>query len=121
MVEETVVEEVMEPTQEWIDAAKKKYGKIFSLVIGGDVYVYRTLKRSEFKELQKTMKPEMTPQGPTVTPEQSLELEEKICDLCVIWPEKYSEKDQDAAAPSVLSTAISESSGSQVNAPPQEL
>ena len=116
MVEETAV-----PTQEWIDTAKKKHGKIFSLDIGGQQFIYRALKRTEFRELQKQLKPEMTANGPIVPPEQSLELEEKIANLCVLWPEDFGKIDQDAALPSVLSSAISDSSGSQVISMPQEL
>lgn len=109
------------PTQEWIDAAKKKHGKIFRTVISGEVYVYRHLKRSEFKELQKAVVTEMTPQGPVVSNEQALELEDKICKICVIWPEDFAKIDSPAAAPAILAAHISDSSGAQIEEAPQEL
>ena len=121
MVDEINKSELNEPTAEWVANAKKKYGKVFRAVIGGEVYVYRYLKRSEFKELQKTIQPEMTPNGPVISSEQSMELEDKIANLCVLWPEDYAKHDGPAASPAVLAAYISDSSGAQVEEPPREL
>ena len=116
-----MAEVTVNPTQEWIDVQKKKYGKVFKTVLSGTTYVYRFLKRSEFKEIQKSIVPEMTPQGPIINQEQSMEIEDKIAKLCVLWPEDYATSDGAAAAPAILAAYITDSSGAQIEEAPQEL
>jgi len=112
---------MVEPTKEWIENAKKENGKIYKVVLSGETYVYRPLKRSEYKELQKLVQPEMTPQGPVVPPEQQTEVEEKTAIKCVLWPEDFADKDDIAGAATMLSTFISNSSGFEIEEPPVEL
>lgn len=116
-----MVEARKEPTQEWIVEHKKKYGRIFTTVIAGEVYVYRYLKRSEFRELNKGLTPEMTQQGPVVNSEQAMEVEDNITEMCTLWPEDYSKDNVPAAVPAILSAYISDSSGTQPPELPKEL
>jgi len=111
----------MDPTKEWIEEAKKKYGKIFKAVVSGDTYVYRQLLRPEYNTINAEIQPEMTPQGPVLTPEQTRKMEEVICSTCVIWPENYKDISIPAGVPSVLSTFISDISGYRVETAPEEL
>ena len=111
----------MEPTKEWKDLQKKTFGDVYRVSIGGEVYVYRKLRRSEYKDLQKSMTPEMGPNGPVVSAEQSQALEERIAEVCTIWPENYKELDSPAGVPTVLAGYISNSSGFDVDAPPELL
>lgn len=114
-------EELMVPSQEWIDASKKKYGKIYKTVLSGDTYVYRSLKRSEYKELQKLVEPTMTQQGPVVSTEQQSQLEEEAAKRCVIWPEDFATSDNKAGVATVIANLISTSSGFEIDEPPVEL
>ena len=116
-----MVDLVKEPQQEWIDSQKKKWGKVWKVVLAGEAYVYRALRRSEYRELQKSVTPQITPNGPVVSTEQQSELEEKTAVLCVLWPEDFSKMDNIAGAASVLSTYISDSSGFVVEEQPVEL
>lgn len=117
--------EVKEPTQEQIDELKKKYSKIYRVVLSGVVYIYRFLKRSEFKEIQKSVTPEMTPAGPVLSQEQSMDIEDKVAKKCVVWPENFvdlvEKGEQPAAVTAVLAAYITDASGAQIEAPPAEL
>lgn len=99
------------PTQEFVDAKKVEYGQVFKAEAAGEFYIYRLLKRPEFKEFQKTLTPKMTPQGPVVDQSESLEMEDKIAKLCVLWPENYDSSTVPAGVPSLLASFISEASG----------
>ena len=112
---------VTEPTEVWIEEKKKAFGKIFKMVIDGNIYVYRMLTRPEYRELQKTIKAEMTETGPVLTAEQSNELEESVAKLCVLWPENYSNDLVAAGIPSILATCISDVSGYKVDQAPVAL
>ncbi len=116
-----MVDEVKEPKKEWIEEQKKKYGKVYRCKISGRIYIYRPLLRDEFKEIQKNLTPEMTPQGPVVSATQQNEVEESVSKLCIIWPENYKEMKVEAGVPSALSAYISDSSGFIVEEPPVEL
>ena len=112
---------VAEPEQKLVDEWKKKYGRVFRVVVGGDTYIYRRLIRPEYREFQKLITPEMTQQGPVVSSEQQSELEDKIFEKCVLFPIVKSNNDLPAGVPSVLSTYISDSSGFVVDEAPKEL
>ena len=112
---------MVELTQEFIDEAKKKYGKVLKVTVGGDQYVYRTINRREFREIQKSITPQMTPQGPVVSQEQSAMLEDKVTELCTIWPKDIKADALPAGVPTILATYISNSSGFIVDEEPQAL
>ena len=116
-----MVEEVKVPTQEWLDAQKKKYGRMFKVVISGKTYIYRYMTRSEFKEIQKSIEPEMTPTGPIVTQAQALELEDKVVSLCLLWPEDFNVDSVEAGVSSQIAAFVSNSSGFVVDEEPVEL
>lgn len=43
--------EVKEITQEMINEWKTKYGEIYQIILGGQAYVYRPMKRIEYKQI----------------------------------------------------------------------
>jgi hypothetical protein len=107
--------------QEKIDAWKKEYGKVFKVVIGGETYVYRMLKRPEYRQLQAEVAPELTEKNPAIAQEANNNLEEKLFKLCVLWPENLEIDELPAGIPSVLAPMISEASGYQIDEEPTEL
>ena len=111
----------LELKQEKIDELKKKYGKVFKTVIGGDTYVYRMLTRIEYRQLQSELVPDMSDKNPVVTQEANNNLEEKLVKLCVLWPENLEIDNLPAGIPSVLAPLISDASGYHVDEEPQEL
>ncbi len=65
---------VEELTVEQIEEMKKKYGEIYQVTLGGTVYVYRPLKRIEYKQIMSNAE-----QSRTFT-------EEQVVQKCVIHP-----------------------------------
>jgi hypothetical protein len=114
-------DKVVCPTQEWIAEAKKTHGRVFKAVLSGETFIYRTLKRSEYNALNQEFQPQVTQQGPMLTPEQSRAMEEKICSLCTIWPVDYSKLEISAGVPTMLASLISDASGYRVEEEPTEL
>ena len=111
-----------EITVEKIDELKAKHGKIFRVVVGGEVFVYRYLTRAEFRELQKLAKPDIGPEGnPIVNADKALDMEEAMVRKCIVWPENYSIDNGQAGVPSMLANYISNSSGFIVDEEPQAL
>ena len=106
----------MELTQEMIDGWKKQYGRAFKCEISGKTYVYRPILRRELKTFQKELTPELA-----VSAEGSALMEEKISDLCTLYPENFSSNTGDAGVPSVLASYISAVSGYRVDMEPVEL
>lgn len=62
-------------TQEQIDAWKVKFGDIYSVLLGDERYVYRTLKRFEYKTLMGN------------ADSTKAFNEEKIVSMCVLYPQ----------------------------------
>jgi len=109
------------PTAEWIENAKKTHGRLFKVTLSDELYIYRVMRRPEYNAIHAGITPEMTPQGPVITPEQSREIEEKIALACVIWPENFAIETAPAGVPSVVSTYISDASGYRIEEQPCEL
>ena len=110
-----------ELTKEFVEKMKEKFGKVFQVRIAGEVYMYRLIKRSEFRTLQKGVVPQMTPEGPTMQQEQALDIEDKVSELCTLWPENFKAADAPAGAASLLAGYVSNSSGFIPESEPQEL
>ncbi len=99
-----------------IDELKKKYGRIFKCVIDGKDYIYRPLLRSEYREMQKAIPPELM-----MSQEGAALMEDKMAETCVVYPENFKASECDAGVPSLLATYISTVSGFKVDQEPVEL
>lgn len=65
------------PTQNQIDEWKSRYGEIYVIEFDEERFIFRPLKRLEYKEVAK------------IKDADSLFKEERICEKCVLWPENY--------------------------------
>lgn len=83
-----LIENLDGPGEEQITAWKAKYGEVFVTAISEDeVFIWRALKRREYRELQiKQANPE--------NQMDQLAYEEAVCSVCVLWPTdmKYAEE-----------------------------
>jgi len=90
------------PTQEQIEQWKSKYGnKIYSINIDQELFIWKALSRKDFKELNAMQ-------------DAPLVKEERLCQICILWPENYDEEAIQnglAGAPSILAEHIMETSG----------
>lgn len=112
---------VVEPSEQWIVEKKKKHGKLFKVVLSGQLYIYRYLTRSEFKAIQKEIFPQIPAQGQPLSPDVQASLEERVTKLCTLWPENIEkEEDLPANVPTILSQYISDASG-YIEEPPTEI
>lgn len=68
------------PSQSQVEQWKQQHGEVFVSAFGEtEVYLWRSLKRSEYKELQREM----------ADPEKKMDqfgYEEAICEKCTLWP-----------------------------------
>lgn len=91
------------PTRKEIEGWKEKYGvkKISMIVVGGDIFVFRTLKRPEYREVLRNQ--ELT----------ALDREEVFSEKCTLYPYNFStDNDEfDAGIYTILSDAIIDRSG----------
>lgn len=91
------------PTRKEIEGWKEKYGvkKISMIVVGGDIFVFRTLKRPEYREVLRNQ--ELT----------ALDREEVFAEKCTLYPYNFStdNDDFDAGIYTILSDAIIDRSG----------
>lgn len=89
------------PTQEWVDDMKEKVGgELFMTRILDEVFIWRPLKRSEYREIMK------------VDGADALYKEEKVCTKCTLWPEnKNIFRTGGAGYATVLNNYIYEESG----------
>lgn len=91
------------PTRKEIEGWKEKYGvkKISMIVVGGDIFVFRTLKRPEYREVLRNQ--ELT----------ALDREEVFSEKCTLFPYNFStDNDEfDAGIYTILSDAIIDRSG----------
>lgn len=91
------------PTRKEIEGWKEKYGvkKISMIVVGGDIFVFRTLKRPEYREVLRNQ--ELT----------ALDREEIFAEKCTLYPYNFStdNDDFDAGIYTILSDAIIDRSG----------
>jgi len=65
------------PSQEKVDEWKAKFGDLYVATFGEEKYVYRPLKRFEYKQILQVGQ----------TPDSRTFAEEKVAQKCVIWPE----------------------------------
>lgn len=106
--------------QKKVEDWKKEYGRVFQCKIAGKTYVYRSLKRGEFEDLQKQVVGNSGPQQ-VLTPETASQLEDGMVELCVLYPEDIKIPTMEAGSPAVLATYISDASGFRVDEEPTPL
>jgi len=93
--------------EEW----KEEHGEdeVFAIIIGGEVYIHRTITRSEYKNLKREVQEEVVPGiDPTAL------TEEKICRLCALWPDQNileTQMERRGGVATTLSDNIMETSG----------
>lgn len=77
---------------------QQQHRNVFIHQIDGEVFIFRTLGRGEYKELLMDQRI------------SDLEKEEVMCETCLLWPEQYDFQDCDAGVPATLAQAIMKNS-----------
>jgi hypothetical protein len=101
------------PTAGMIKAWKALHGDVYVTSLTFDKHVvWRTLARSEYKQLVKKME-QLVQAGQLSTAEANLWNEEAITEICLLFPDytKVSMAEDMAGIPSLLSQEILEASG----------
>ena len=101
------------PTAGMIKAWKALHGDVYVTSLTFDKHVvWRTLARSEYKQLVKKME-QLVQAGQLSTAEANLWNEEAITEICLLFPDytKVSMADDMAGIPSLISQEILEASG----------
>jgi hypothetical protein len=84
------------PLESSVEGWKKQYGTVYMTEVDADTaYIWRVLLRSEFRALMANEDDDL------------LSREDRICDTCVLWPQKPSL----AGVPTILSQQIMDKSG----------
>jgi hypothetical protein len=101
------------PKQSKVEEWKSLYKSIYLTEFeDGEVFIWRTLKRKEFKDIVK------------VEGADAMYREERVCERCVLWPEKYdfiAMTAGKAGAPTLLSEQIMSKSGFEAKSDPVAL
>ena len=78
---------------------QNEHRNVYITKMGEKVFIYRSLGRAEYKKILDDPR------------FKSAAKEELICEVCVLWPEKFDFEDCDAGIPSVLCQEILKNSG----------
>ncbi len=101
------------PSQKQIDTWKSIYGAVFLTEVNDyDIFIWRGLSRREFKEVMQ------------IEEADAMYREEKICDICVLWPENYEFVESDdiqAGTPTIIAEQIMAKSGFDSKSGPIQL
>lgn len=84
--------------QEIIRDLKRKYPQVYATIVGDDLYIWRPLGRREYREILEQATDEH-------------DLEERIAQAAVVWPEGIDFQKGKAGAPEILAAEIKEASG----------
>lgn len=91
------------PTYDQVAEWKSRFnGEIYMSDFGQDTFIWRPLRRNEYKTMQRA-------EG-----QNEMFMEESVCRTCVLWPENFGSKGMafgKAGIPSMLSQIITEKSG----------
>lgn len=91
------------PTYSQLSEWKSRFNdEIYMSDFGDKTYLWRPIRRKEFKDLNK------------IEGVDEFNLEERICTLCVLWPEDFNHHQiifGKAGVPTMLSQLITEKSG----------
>lgn len=101
------------PTRQEVEEWKDKYGSVYFTPFEGEIFIWRTLSRPEYREIIRNTELNM------------LDREEIITDKCVLFPRNYScqtytQKGR-AGVPSLLSEMIMDKSGFVAQSAPIKL
>ena len=101
------------PTRQEVEEWKDKHGNVYFLPFESEILIFRTLTRSEYREIIRN------------TDINMLDREELIADKCVLFPRNFScvtygEKGR-AGVPSILSEMIMDKSGFVAQSAPIKL
>lgn len=83
--------------EEVIKRLKKEHRDIYQITYGDQIFIYRPLKRKEWKDLVES---DMT----------QADLEDEVCKACVLYPENYDFDNSLAGLATAIGNAIAESS-----------
>lgn len=101
------------PTRQEIEEWKDKYGSVYFTPFEGETFIWRTLSRSEYREIIRDTELTM------------LDREEKITDKCILFPRNFScdtyTKNGKAGVPSLLSEMVMDKSGFVAQSAPIKL
>ena len=101
------------PTRQEIEEWKDRYGSVYFTPFEGETFIWRTLGRSEYREIIRN------------TDLTMLDREEHITDKCVLFPRNFScgeyTKTGKAGVPSLLSEMIMDKSGFVAQSAPIKL
>lgn len=100
------------PTRQEVEEWKERHGEVFFTPFGRSPYVWRTLKRPEYREIISDT---------TLT---ALDREEFFTEKCILFPRNFSLekiKKSDAGVPSLLSEMIMDKSGFVAQSAPIKL
>lgn len=90
------------PTLAKVDEWKGLFGQVYMTEFEDEIFIWRALRRKEFKEIMK------------VEGADALYREERVCERCVLWPEKYDFVAMgmgEAGTPTLLSEQVMDKSG----------
>lgn len=102
------------PPRGLVEMWKQQYGEIYSSTFGDDVFIWRTLRRNEYKEVLRIQ----VKNGDTMFREES------ICQRCVLWPQGYNIAAMiagKAGTPTLLAEQIMDKSGFIPTSEPERL
>ncbi len=97
------------PTRAQVEQWKAMYGEIYATTFGDQVFIWRTLNRTEYKEILKIQNAD------------SLYKEERMCEKCVLWPIGYNHiaiSTSKAGIPSMIAEEIMAKSGFETTVGP---
>lgn len=77
---------------------QEQYRNVFMIRLEGDVFIYRSLGRAEYKKLM--LEEDLS----------DLEKQDVICEVCVLWPQQYDFENCSAGLPDILYKKILENS-----------
>jgi hypothetical protein len=90
------------PKMKLVEEWKSKFGAIYLTEFDEEVFIWHTLSRKEYKDIMKVQQAD------------TYYKEERICDKCVLWPEKYDFLKMTygkAGIPSLVAEQIMDKSG----------
>lgn len=90
------------PTHETVERWKATFGDVYITEFDEDVFIWRTLSRTEYKEVLR------------IKNADAMYREERICEKCVLWPEGYNHivmSNGKAGIPTLIAEQIMDRSG----------
>lgn len=101
------------PTFEQVEAWKKEHGDIYVTSVTPDThYVWRTIKRSEYRNIVKELERRVG-QGTITQAEATMDNEEMISSICILFPKIDLQADDMAGVAAIISQEVLEASGFQ--------